>query len=226
MSKEKIPKKLLFFKSSDKEWHETHDMSDLANCCSPVFCIITGNVNCGKSSLLKNLLVHKRPYYERIVIYSPLGEETTEYSDTIVCECISEIPNFDFFDREVKNCFVIEDTDTKSLTKNERYLLGRFFGVFASHNNIDIYCITQNVFDLLPQIRRLCNICFLFKNHDIESMSSLARKFSIKPQVLKYIFNHVLQTKYDSLCIDETRPSEYRLRKNIFDNIELPPNIN
>ena len=121
---------------------------------------------------------------------------------------------------------MIEDTDTKSLTKNERYLLGRFFGVFASHNNIDIYCITQNVFDLLPQIRRLCNICFLFKNHDIESMSSLARKFSIKPQVLKYIFNHVLQTKYDSLCIDETRPSEYRLRKNIFDIIELPPNIN
>ena len=67
MSKEKIPKKLLFFKSSDKEWHETPDMSDLANCCSPVFCIITGNVNCGKSSLLKNLLVHKRPLTKELL---------------------------------------------------------------------------------------------------------------------------------------------------------------
>jgi len=226
MSKDKVPKKLLQFKSSDKEWHEEPDLKDLANCCSPVFAIITGNVNCGKSSLVKNLLVHKVPHYERIVIYSPLGEETTEYSDLVDCEIITEIPDFDFFNREVKSCFIIEDTDPKSLPKQERYRLGRLFGVYASHNNIDVYCITQNVYDLLPQIRRLCNICFLFKNHDIESMNSLSRKFNIKPQALKYIFNHVLQTKFDSLVIDETRPAEYRLRKNVFEVINLPPNIN
>ena len=99
MSKDKIPKKLLQFKSSDKEGHEEPDLKDLANCCSPVFAIITGNVNCGKSSLVKNLLVHKVPHYERIVIYSPLGEETTEYSDLVDCEIITEIPDFDFFNR-------------------------------------------------------------------------------------------------------------------------------
>ena len=226
MNNYKVPKKLLQFKSSDKDWHQTPDMKDLANCCSPVFSIITGNVNCGKSSLLKNVLCHKMPHYERIVIYSPLGEETNEYSDVIECECISEIPDYDFFDRDTRNCFIIEDTDTKSLSKDDRHKLGRFFGVYASHNNIDIYCITQNVYDLLPQIRRLCNICFLFKNHDIESMSSLARKFNIKPVALKYIFNHVLKTKFDSLCIDETRPEEYRLRNNVFEIINLPPNLN
>ena len=76
-------------------------MQDLANCCSPVFCIISGNVNCGKSSLLKNILVHKNPHYERIVVYSPLGEATTEYSDVIDCELIDYVPDFDFFDREI-----------------------------------------------------------------------------------------------------------------------------
>ena len=79
--KENIPNKLLVFKSSDKDHHQEPDMNDLGNCCSPVFCIISGNVNCGKRSLLKNLIVHKKPYYERIVVYSPLGEATTEYSD-------------------------------------------------------------------------------------------------------------------------------------------------
>ena len=74
----------------------------------------------------------------------------------------------------------------------------------------------------MPQIRRLCNICFLFKNHDIESMSSLATKFNIKRVALKYFFSHVLKTKFDSLCIDETRPEEYRLRKNVFEIINLP----
>ena len=126
----------------------------------------------------------------------------------------------------MKNCFIIEDTDPKSLSKDERYKLGRLFGLYASHNNIDVYCITQNVYDLMPQIRRLCNICFLFKNHDVDCMASLARKFNIKPPTLKYIFNHVLQTKFDSLCIDDTRPAEYRLRKNVFEIINLPPNFN
>ena len=227
MSKEKIPKKLLFFKSSDKDHHQEPDMKDLANCCSFVACIIAGNVNCGKSSLLKNSLIHKQPHYQRIVVYSPLGEATNEYSNVIDCELIDYVPDFDFFNRDERSCFIVEDCDTKlGLCKDERYKLGRFFGVFCSHNNIDIYVIAQNVYDLLPQIRRLANIVFLFKNNDIESMASIARKFNIKSQTLKYIFNHVLQTKYDSLCIDDTRPVEYRLRKNIFDIIELPPNIN
>ena len=39
----KIPKKLIYFKSSDKDAHQTPDYNDLANCCSPVFCLITNN---------------------------------------------------------------------------------------------------------------------------------------------------------------------------------------
>ena len=45
-------------------------------------------------------------------------------------------------------------------------------------------------------------------------MNSIARKFGIKVQDLKTIFETF--GKFDSLVIDETRPPEYRLRKNIF----------
>ena len=38
----KLPKKIIQFKSSDKDHHQQPDMNDLANCCSPVFCIIAG----------------------------------------------------------------------------------------------------------------------------------------------------------------------------------------
>ena len=80
--------------------------------------------------------------------------------------------------------------------------------------------VSQNVFDVLPQIRRLANIVFLFKNNDLECMKSLARKFSVRIEDLKAIFHTF--TKYDSLCIDETRPAEYRLRKIIYEIIHLP----
>ena len=215
----KLPQKLIHFKSSDKDHHQQPDMKDLANCCSFVACIIAGNVNCGKTSLLKNLLIHKKPHYERIVVYSPLGEATNEYSDVIDCELIDYVPDFDFFNRDERSCFIVEDADTKSgLSKNEKYKLGRFFGVYASHNNIDIYVISQNVYDLLPQIRRLANIVFLFKNNDMESMASIARKFSLRVNDLKSIFHTF--TKFDSLTIDETRPS-MRLRKNLYESIHL-----
>ena len=203
MPKTELPQELIFFKSSDKDHHQQPDYTDLCNCCSPVFAIISGNVNCGETSFVKNLIAHKKPHYERIVIYSPLGEATTEYSDVLDCELLDYVPEFDYFDRDERNCFIVEDCDTKSLNKDERYKLGRFFGVYASHNNIDVFVISQNVYDLLPQIRRLANICFLFKNHDIESMSSIAGKFNIKIHDLKHIFNYVLKRKYDSLCIDE-----------------------
>ena len=92
-----LPNTMIRFKSSDKEHHQKPDYKDLGNCCSPVFAMITNNVNCGKSSLCKNLLIRKSPCYERIVIFSPLGDESTEYSDDIDCEIIQEIPEFDFF---------------------------------------------------------------------------------------------------------------------------------
>ena len=152
------------------------------------------------------------------MIYLPLGEATTEHSDVLDWELIDYVPDFDFFDREVRNCFIVEDCDTKSLSKDERYKLGRFFGVYASHNNIDIYVISQNVYDLLPQIRRLANIVFLFKNNDLECMKSLARKFSLRVEDLKSIFRTF--TKYDSLAIDDSRPTA-RLRKNIYEVLNL-----
>ena len=219
-SKVNLPQKLIHFKSSDKSHHQEPDYNDLANCCSPTFCLITNNVNCGKSSLMKNLLVHKNPPYERIVIYSPLGEYSSEYTDDLDCELLDNVPDFEFFDKEQRNCFIVEDCDVKSLNKQERHLLGRYFGVYASHNNIDIYCISQNLFDMLPSIRRLANIVFLFKNNDDELMTSLARKFHLKPNDLKTIFKTF--TKFDSLCIDDSRSPEYHLRKNIYEIIKLP----
>ena len=72
---------------------------------------------------------------------------------------------------------------------------------------------------MLPSIRRLANIVFLFKNNDDELILSLARKFHLKPQDLKNIFNSF--TRYDNLCIDETRSPEFRLRKNIYEQIKV-----
>ena len=50
-------------------------------------------------------------------------------------------------------------------------------------------------------------------------MKSLARKFSLGIEDLKAIFHTF--TKYDSLCIDDSRDSQHRLRKNIFEILHV-----
>ena len=55
MVKTKLPNEILTFKSCDKKHHQKPDLDDLANWCSYVFCVIAGNVNCGKTSLLKSI---------------------------------------------------------------------------------------------------------------------------------------------------------------------------
>ena len=150
MSKQQLPKKIINFSSADKDFHQKPDQNDIANFPSPVIAILFGNVNVGKSRTMKNILVHKSPVYERIVIYTPLeddndeeeeeeeGEEKKEYGK-VEAEYVHEIPDLSFFNKKIRNCFILEDVDPKNLSKVERVRLSKLFRVGASHKNIDIY---------------------------------------------------------------------------------------
>ena len=73
-----LPNKLIQFKSSDKEWHDKEpDMKDYENMISPSFPITSGPTNVGKSSLCKNIILHKNKPYTHICVFSPLGEYST-----------------------------------------------------------------------------------------------------------------------------------------------------
>jgi len=165
------------------------------------------------------LIVHKNKPYTHICVFSPLGEDSTEYSDCIDCEMITDVRDANF-DRNDRNLFIVEDCDTKSMNKEQRSIISNFFRFECSHNQVDCIVICQNMFDNLPIVRRVCNICFVFPCHDIQYLHSLSKLFNIPLPDLKHIFKYIITDKYDSLCIDETRPS-VRLRKNIFDAIKI-----
>ena len=95
MSKQQLPNKNINFNSADKDFRQKPDENDIANFPSPVVAFLFGNVNVGKTRIMKNILCHKSPVYERIVIYTPL-EETNEYED-VEAELINEIPDLCFF---------------------------------------------------------------------------------------------------------------------------------
>ena len=211
----KLPNEIIPFLSNDKDFHEKPS-DDWGSFPSPVNCIIAGGRNIGKTRVMKNILL-RQTIYDRIVVYTPL-EDTQEYDDIDV-EYVNEIPPFSFFDKSQHNCFIIEDCDVKNdLNREQRTLLGNYYRV-ASHMNIDLFTITQNPFDITPTLRRVANVVILFKNNDLDMLNSLCRKFNVKSTDLKAIFDTF--TPFDSLVIDDTRPKHLRLRKNLFQVIEL-----
>ena len=211
----KLPNEIIPFLSNDKDFHEKPS-DDWGSFPSPVNCIIAGGRNIGKTRVMKNILL-RQTIYDRIVVYTPL-EDTQEYDDIDV-EYLNEIPPFSFYNKSLHNCFIIEDCDVKNdLNREQRTLLGNYYRV-ASHMNIDLFTITQNPFDITPTLRRVANVVILFKNNDLDMLNSLCRKFNVKSSDLKAIFDTF--TPFDCLIIDDTRPKHLRLRKNLFQIIEL-----
>ena len=93
--------------------------------------------------------------------FSPLGEDSTQYSDCIDCEMITDVRDANF-DRNDRNLLIVEDCDIKSMNKEQRSIISNFFRFECSHNQVDCIVICQNMFDNLPIVRRVCNICFVF----------------------------------------------------------------
>jgi hypothetical protein len=62
----------------------------------------------------------------------------------------------------------------------------------------------------------------LWKTHDLNSLMLIAKRLGLKPDDLKYIFDNICNGKYDNLTIDTHRVGEARMRKNLFEPIQLP----
>lgn len=223
-----LPKQVIKFNSADKEFHQKPDLNDMGNLCSPSLVLIANGKNCGKTRLAKNFIAKKNLPYQRIVVYSPMPD-TEEYTSDIDCEMINDIydifneesPSKTIFDRNERNLLVCDDLDMKNLRRDDQRLLSDFFRFHCTHNNIDIIIIVQNLYDTLPICRRIADIVILFNNHDAEFMKTLSKKFSIPLDDFKYIFKNLITEKTDSLLIDESRPEKYRLRKNIYEIINI-----
>ena len=219
VKKSVLQNKLIVLPNDDKHFHEEPDYNDLGNFPHPFRLVLAGPPNVGKTNVIYNILLHKSPPFERIIIYHN-DPSTIEYQN-IDAEYVEELLPIDDIDSEVRNLIIIEDVDFKNIhSKSQKSLLDRYFGCFSTHHNISMILTAQDPFSVPANIRRMCSHLILWKNHDLNSMAILSSRFNIKSKDLKYIFEHICKDKHDSLLIDTMRDGKYRLRKNVYETIE------
>jgi len=222
MKNKNFPSCVIPIKNKDKEFHQPIDMEDLANMAHPSRIIFCGQPNSGKSLTILNLLLHKKPPFQKIYLIH--NDQNSKEYQSIDCEVLDELPEIDEVDTDINNLIIIEDIDYRSLNKDQKHLLDRYFGCYSTHCNISVWITAQDAISIPPSVRRLASHIFLWRSGDVCHMSILASRFGLTPKDLSYIFKNILTDRFDSLLIDSTRP-ECRYRKNIFTPIPWKENI-
>ena len=212
--KMRLPNEILALPNADKLFHEKWKKGrNMLNIPHPFRCVALGPPNCGKGTIIKNLLLRAKPEFEEVFVIHCDPDYTKEWDD-IGGEMMSEIPNPEDWKGEVKTLVILDDLEFKGMSRDQKRNLDRLFGFVSTHKNISIVLAAQDTFNVPPIVRRCSNLWVLWKMNDMDSLSNTARKTGMSAQNFNTIFNELMMNNHDSLWIDTTAGTPYPLRKN------------
>ena len=184
MPNKKLPNQIILLKNEDKKHDEKWENGrEIGNIPCPFRMILLGGVGLGKSTVVKNILLHANPLYDRLIIVC-CDKSTKDYDDLDPHIVMDKLPSVDSFDNEYKNCLVIDDYKPKS-TK-DKTLLDRLFGYVSSHKKTSILMCVQDLFSIFsPTIQRMTNIFVIWKSHDEQQLNMIVKRVGMKKDVIK-----------------------------------------
>lgn len=191
----------------------------------PFTCIIAGPTQCGKTTLVKNILTTRdqliQPKPDNIIFcYSRFQESYNELSHLPIKfnEGLADLE--DELDSRKNNLIILDDL-MEQCEKNKSIL--SLFTVDSHHKNISCIFITQNFYSKGRYMRTLSlnsHYLIIFNNpRDISQIYFLARQmYPNNPNFLIECFEDAVVNKpYGYLFIDlkQSTPKEYRIRTGI-----------
>ena len=125
-------------------------------------CIISGPSECGKTFLLKKLIL-ARIYFDKLYIIGPTGdqyiglERIYPIADIKFIKDIKDLPSPDKLPKDLKKLMIFDDIRAKEPVNNEYCCRGRY-------NNCNMINLNQNLFTIDRQsVRENCNLFILFE---------------------------------------------------------------
>lgn len=217
--KAKLPLKLIPLECIDKKDHEVYSekrMRNPARFIRPWRMVLCGGVSRGKSATLKNIILHQRPFFQRIVVLHT-DINNTEWDDLSPSEMLNDIPELDFWDEvEGHQLLIIEDMDLNP--KDVR--LSQLMRYVSSHKSVSIACLFQQITAIPTVVRRNANVFVLFDpKPDLVNTRLIESRCGLSKGELTYLFKHVATNFHDSICLDLTNGSKYPMRLNVFQPI-------
>ena len=108
------------------------------------------------------------------------------------------------------------------MNKQQKRDISRLFGYASSHCNLSIAITAQDSFNIPVSARRTANIFVIWRQPDLASLSTMARRTGLKTKDFMSIFKNHITEDHDSLTIDLTRNSPAKLRINGYTILNSP----
>jgi len=178
----------------------------------------------GKSTLIKNLILHQRPRFEQVFLVHQDATYTTEYDDLDCTEIFDEIPDIDFWELPegspyIKRCVILDDLELTSADRERKKRLAILFRYCSTHKGLTVYFAHQSCFDTPSLIRKMADVWILWRPRSIAEMHTIENRVGFKKGDLKQLFDTVATGHRDSICIDLKENSPAKLRKNVWERI-------
>ena len=220
----KPPKRIVAIKNKDKRGAELWNQSrakDIGNFPSPARILLLGPCGVGKSTLIKNLILHQRPRFQEVYLIHEDAEFTKEYDDLDVTEKLDDVPGIDFWEYDgpyIKRCVIVDDLELTSANKERMKNLAILFRYCSTHKGLTIYFAHQSFFDTMSLVRKMSNVCVIYKPRAYSELALIENRVGYEKGTLKELFNTVATGYRDSICVDIGTPA--KLRKNIWQKIK------
>jgi hypothetical protein len=223
----RAPNEIVPIRCADKKgaehWGNSHNQ-DLGNFPAPARILILGPPNVGKSTLIKNLIIHARPRYKEVYLIHEDAEYSKEYDDLEPTEKMSEIPDLSYWEYDgphKKRCVIIDDLEYTGANKDRLKKLAVLFRYGSSHKGLSIILAHQSFFDVPVITKKMSNVYIVYKPRARNELSLIENRVGLPQDMLSHLFSDLATNFNDNICIDMTKNTPAPLRLNIFQPIEI-----
>ena len=187
--------------------------------------LLLGPCGLGKSTLIKNLILHQRPRFEEVYLIHEDAEFSKEYDDLDVTEKLNEIPGIDYWELPegsiyIKRAVIVDDLELTSANKERMKNLAILFRYCSTHKGLTIYFAHQSFFDVTSLVKKMANVYVLWKPRAYSELALIENRVGYAKGTLKELFNTVATGHRDSICVDLIEETSAKLRLNIWQKIE------
>jgi len=204
----------------------TPDRLDIGNFPSPARILLIGECGVGKSTLIKNLIIHARPRFEEVYLVHEDAEYTKEYDDLEPTEKFNDVPPLEFWNYEgphKKRAIIFDDVEMTTANRERLKNLAIAFRYASTHKGLTIYFAHQSFFNIMPLIKRMADVIIVWKVKARNELGLIENRVGLPDGTLRELFKNVATKHKDSICIDLKENSPAPLRLNVWQEIEIAP---